>query len=357
MAAGELSTKWGGTHPVGWKRGAWSLPWEGLEGAQNHRSLESAGGNDFFVHRLTSVLGLRKAICEGHLGGGVHAVLGKLLPSNCQGIFRRRNLVFMCSYTALPKKVSHLLWNSLPPWNSQDRRRGIYKSVQIGFSGDGLGHGTIYIFIHTWSSPPRQNGLQKLKEKQSWIAWCSGSAGLTSRWRHSGPPSPSRIWQVRLFSPQLGRRQNGNLSVTEWKYQKYIGYWELHRTKRKSRRRSEKVSKMGGSESKATVLECMIKHLKKGFGGDYGVKMKPNHLHILWGRMAHCGSRMATREHHELKKSGSSLYSSLRRARTPGSISICWLMARISSRRSYLDKALYPEGKGKNINGTKIDWW
>ena len=29
---------------------------------------------------------------------------------------------------------------------------------------------------------------------------------------------------------------------------------------------------MGGSESKATVLECMIKNLKKEFGGDYGVK-------------------------------------------------------------------------------------
>ena len=53
------------------------------------------------------------------------------------------------------------------------------------------------------------------------------------------------------------------------------------RKKRKSKRRSEKVSKMGGSESKATVLECMIKNLKKGFGGDYGVKMKPNRLHIL----------------------------------------------------------------------------
>ena len=37
---------------------------------------------------------------------------------------------------------------------------------------------------------------------------------------------------------------------------------------------------MGGSESKATVLECMIKNLK-GLGRDYGVKMKPNHLHIL----------------------------------------------------------------------------
>ena len=52
------------------------------------------------------------------------------------------------------------------------------------------------------------------------------------------------------------------------------------RKKRKSKRRSEKVSKVVGSESKATVLECMIKNLK-GLGGDYGVKMKPNCLHIL----------------------------------------------------------------------------
>ena len=51
--------------------------------------------------------------------------------------------------------------------------------------------------------------------------------------------------------------------------------------KRKIRRRSKKVSKIGGSESKATVLECMIKNLKKGFGGDYGVTMKPNCLHRL----------------------------------------------------------------------------
>ena len=28
-------------------------------------------------------------------------------------------------------------------------------------------------------------------------------------------------------------------------------------------------------------MECMIKNLKKGSGGDYGVKMKPNRLHIL----------------------------------------------------------------------------
>ena len=74
---------------------------------------------------------------------------------------------------------------------------------------------------------------------------------------------------------------------------------------------------MRGSESKATVLESMIKNLKKGFGGDYGVKMTPNCLCIL------CEVKwMATREHHELKNSESSLYSSHRRARTPGSISI-----------------------------------
>ena len=38
---------------------------------------------------------------------------------------------------------------------------------------------------------------------------------------------------------------------------------------------------MGGSESKATVLECRIKHLKRGLGGGYEVKVKPNRLHIL----------------------------------------------------------------------------
>ena len=38
---------------------------------------------------------------------------------------------------------------------------------------------------------------------------------------------------------------------------------------------------MGGSESKATVLECMIKNLKKRLGGDYRVTIMPNCLHIL----------------------------------------------------------------------------
>ena len=38
---------------------------------------------------------------------------------------------------------------------------------------------------------------------------------------------------------------------------------------------------MEGSESKATLLESVIKNLKKGFGGAYGVRMTPNCLYIL----------------------------------------------------------------------------
>ena len=48
-------------------------------------------------------------------------------------------------------------------------------------------------------------------------------------------PSPSGIWRVRLFSPQLGKRQNGNLSFIEWKYQKYTGYGELRRQNEKQK--------------------------------------------------------------------------------------------------------------------------
>ena len=59
-------------------------PREGLEGAGTHRSLGKAGGN-YLVHRLTSVLGLRKEISECHLGGGVHAVLGKIITKQSPG--------------------------------------------------------------------------------------------------------------------------------------------------------------------------------------------------------------------------------------------------------------------------------
>ena len=126
--------------------------------------------------------------------------------------------------------------------------------------------------------------------------------------------------------------------------------------KRKSRRRSEKVSKMGGSESKATVLECMIKNLKKGFGGDYGVKMMPNRLHILceveWPPVG-VGWPPENTMNLQIVEAVYTVGTG-----EPGH----------GDQNPYIDSWLglaqdpptwtrfcIPEGKGKNINGTKID--
>jgi hypothetical protein len=38
---------------------------------------------------------------------------------------------------------------------------------------------------------------------------------------------------------------------------------------------------MGGDQSKNTPLEYMVKNFKKGFNGDYGVKLTPNKLKAL----------------------------------------------------------------------------
>jgi hypothetical protein len=38
---------------------------------------------------------------------------------------------------------------------------------------------------------------------------------------------------------------------------------------------------MGGNQSKSTPFECMINNFKKGFNGDYRVKLTPNKLNIL----------------------------------------------------------------------------
>ena len=35
---------------------------------------------------------------------------------------------------------------------------------------------------------------------------------------------------------------------------------------------------MGGKQSKHTLLECMIKNFKKGYSGDYGIKLTPGKL-------------------------------------------------------------------------------
>jgi hypothetical protein len=39
---------------------------------------------------------------------------------------------------------------------------------------------------------------------------------------------------------------------------------------------------MGGRFSKPSVLECMLKHFKKGFSRNYRIKMSPGRLCILY---------------------------------------------------------------------------
>jgi hypothetical protein len=38
---------------------------------------------------------------------------------------------------------------------------------------------------------------------------------------------------------------------------------------------------MGRNQSKNILLKCMINNFKKGFNGDYGVKLIPNKLMVL----------------------------------------------------------------------------
>jgi hypothetical protein len=38
---------------------------------------------------------------------------------------------------------------------------------------------------------------------------------------------------------------------------------------------------MGGSQSKNTPLECMVKNFKRRFNGHYGVKLTPNKLKVF----------------------------------------------------------------------------
>ena len=184
----------------------------------------------------------------------VHAVLGEIISSDCQGTFRIENWSLYARILLSPRRcpVCCEILDLLAIVRLEGR--GYISDYELAFPEMAWDMGYLtQLCFHPRLIKPRK-AEQTLREKQSWTTWCSGLAMLTGRWRHTDPSSPSGIWQVRLFSPQLGRRQNGNLRVIEWKYQKYIMYWELRRQmKRKSRRRSEKVSKMGGSESKATI--------------------------------------------------------------------------------------------------------
>ena len=155
---------------------------------------------------------------------------GKLLPSNCQGIFRRRNLVFVCSYSALIKEVSHLLWNSWPSQNYQARRRGIQKWVWIGFSRDGWDVGYLpHLYFHLHLIKPT---------KAEWALKLRGETVLDhmtfwfgcADWQMKSCRSPFSLWDLEGKALLTSIRKEA-----EWQFK---GHWvkisEVHRVLRTS---------------------------------------------------------------------------------------------------------------------------
>ena len=113
---------------------------------------------------------------------------------------------------------------------------------------------------------------------------------------------------------------------------------------------------MGGNESKVTVLECMIKNSKKGFGGDCGLKMTPNRLHIPceveWPPMG-VGWPPGNTRNLQIVEAVYTVGTG-----EPGHLDqypyiASWLG--LAQDPPTWTRFCSPEGKGKNINGTKID--
>ena len=135
------------------------------------------------VHRLTSVLGLRKEICEGHLGGGVHAVLGKIITKQFQGIFRRRNLAF-CARILLSPRRCPICYEILNPLGIVRLEGGGYISeYELAFPETAwdMGYLThLYFHLHL-IKPTKAEWTLKVKGETALDHVVFWSAVLTSR--------------------------------------------------------------------------------------------------------------------------------------------------------------------------------
>ena len=189
---------------------------------------------------------------------------GKLLPSHHQGIVRRRNLA-LCAHILPSPRRCPICCETLDLLGIVRLEGGGYISeYELAFLEMAWEMGYLtHLCFHLHLIKPT---------KAEWTLKVKGETVLDHvvfSFSHANTLIP-----LLPLGSQLGRRQNGNISVSlSGNIRSTQGTKNfVDRKKRKSRRRSEKVSKMGESESKATVLECMIKNLKKGFGGDYVVK-------------------------------------------------------------------------------------
>ena len=120
---------------------------------------------------------------------------GKLLPSNYQGIFRKRNLVFVWSYSAHPKEVSHRLWNSWPSQNCQARNKVYISEYDLAYleTACDVGYLThLYFHLHL-IKPTKTEWTLKVKGKTvlDHVSWFG-----CADWQVNTCRSPFSLWDL-----------------------------------------------------------------------------------------------------------------------------------------------------------------
>ncbi|CAI9156404.1 unnamed protein product [Rangifer tarandus platyrhynchus] len=110
------------------------------------------------------MLGLRKEICEGHLGGGVHSVLpswGKLLPSIARGLLGEETWSLCAKNLPSPRRCP-ICYEILDPLGTVRLEGGGYISEyelafpETAWDVEYLTH--LYFHPHLIKAP-KQNGL------------------------------------------------------------------------------------------------------------------------------------------------------------------------------------------------------
>ena len=88
-------------------------------------------------------------------------------------------------------------------------------------------------------------------------------------------------------------------------------------------------------------------HFRKGFRGDYGIKLTPNKFKNLLDRLAILWGKMTFRGNPKIGQSSGCVLCDNQAARPPGSVSVHWLMATNCANPTPLGLGMLPSKKKK----------
>ena len=152
---------------------------------------------------------------------------GKLLPSNCQGIVTRRNLVFVCLYSALPKRCP-ICCEIFDPLGIVRLEGGGYISeYELAFPETAwdVGYLTHLCFHLHLIKPIKAEWTLKVKGEtvlDHVVVWFSRAVLQVKT-----SQSPFALWDLAgkaLLTPIRKEAERQYKCFIEWKYQKYIRY-------------------------------------------------------------------------------------------------------------------------------------